>query len=85
MWNIFKEFKFENFLKNKKENEEVALKYIRTNFLRFIPLNSINEHSQTSSKTDFSTYVNIDGEAYKMEPFQIKVRQKCINIYSYGK
>ena len=85
MWAIFKEFKFENFLKNKKENTEVALKYIRTNFLRYIPLNNIDENSQSNSKTGISTFVNIDGESYKMEPFQIKVIQKCINIYSYKK
>jgi len=85
MWTIFKEFKFENFLKNKKENREVALKYIRTNFLRYIPLNSIDENSQTKSKNCISTFVNIDGESYKMEPFQIKVIQKCITIYSYAK
>jgi diacylglycerol kinase family enzyme len=85
VWKCFKEFKFENLLKNTKENPEAGLKYIRTNFLRYIPLHNLNDDNDISSKNDIPTYVNIDGESYGMQPFQIKVRQKCVNIYSFKK
>lgn len=83
LWTAFKEFKFDDLLKGKRENSDAGLSYRRTNFFRYIPLHDLNDNDNIDSKNDIPSIINIDGERYDLEPFQIKVKKRCINIFSF--
>ena len=83
LWKVFKEFKFENLLRDKKENPDAGLSYRRSNFLRYVPLHNLEDNDDIHTKDDVPSFLFIDGERYRMDPFQIKVKQRCINIFSF--
>jgi hypothetical protein len=67
--------------KQGKINPNVGTKYVKTKVFRMYPKKSVKDPDEIDEKNVFPRYYDIDGERYKVEPVQIKIRKCSLKVF----
>lgn len=64
-------------------NEKINMQFEQTKLCRIIPKSNLNESDDINEWKDpnFKRWYSVDGERYKIEPIQIKMKSKHLKVF----